>query len=72
MVETSVMVIFGIGEGPDTGITITDAAFSADGTIATGTIPSTLASGTYFITVHRESAILNPPLFNALQFTVTA
>lgn len=59
------------GESPENGLEVTDAWFSADGKTATGTIPPTAPIGQNYITVHAGPAS-DPPLFNALPFSVSA
>ena len=59
------------GESPELGLEVTDAWFSADGKTATGKIPPTAQIGQNYITVHAGPAS-DPPLFNALDFTVSA
>lgn len=64
-------IIFSVqGTGPEAGTPATDVVFSPDGTTATGRVPSTLDIDTaYDVTVHIGDPELNPPLFNALEFS---
>jgi hypothetical protein len=57
-----------LGEPPEQGYYVSDALFSEDGTTATGTIPSPLFPGTYYITVHQGDPLINPPLFTSIAF----
>ena len=70
MAGASVIVFSPQGQGPEQGTEVTDASFSANGKTATGTVPPTLASGLHLVTVHPTSKI-EPPVFNALEFTVS-
>ena len=58
--------------GSEFGHTIRDASFSADGKTATGTNSFLIiAPGIYDVTVHCGDPLVNPPLFDALQFAYT-
>ena len=71
MIVANLIILTPEGESPEQGLPVTDAWFSPDGKTATGTIPPTAQTGQNFISVH-ANAPTEPPLFNALAFTVSA
>lgn len=69
MVPGDIVLFYTLGTPPESGVQVTDAAISSDGTMATGTVPIFLTTGDYGVTVRANPT--SPSRFPDLVFTVT-